>query len=398
MERAVKTFCKTAVGAIPLDGFSLNGLWLGALLAGACLCLGSMQALADEPGDTYISLMGSGVSADSERLVDDGLAGAQVAIGRALSKHWNIEGAFGFLNLSGDSDLGGIDQDQIYLNVNLLNIYNRDGRFKPYLLGGIGYVQTTAYSQPDRNNFQADVGAGAFVPVFNDRTHFRAELLARWEDDDVSFTDVILNIGFTFQFGGEPAPQSEPEPEPAPEPVVVQDEDNDGVPDTTDRCPGTPPGELVDEYGCTLDSDGDGVPDEIDKCWDTPPNTEVDETGCPIVVVPEIIELPGVNFRTNSDMLLDGANTVLNEAARVLLDNPAVVVEVAGHTDSEGDELYNASLSLSRALAVRDYLIGVGVDPARITARGYGESEPIADNGTAEGRARNRRVELRVQN
>jgi OOP family OmpA-OmpF porin len=384
MERVVKIFCETTPGAFFRNVF----------FPAASLFLSASLALADEPGDKYIAIMGSGIAADSERLVDDGLAGAEVVIGRALSQHWNVEGAFGFLNLSGDNDKGGIDQDQLYLNVNLLNIYNRNGRFKPYLLGGIGYVKTTAYSQPDRDNFQANLGGGALIPIFNDRTHFRAELLARWEDDDISFTDIILNMGVSFQFGDKP----EPAPAPVVVPVVVEDEDNDGVPDSIDRCPGTPAGELVDEYGCTLDSDGDGVPDEIDKCWDTPPNTEVDETGCPIVVVPEIIELPGVNFRTNSDMLLDGANTALNEAAQILLDNPALVVEVAGHTDSDGDETYNASLSLGRALAVRDYLIGVGIDPARVTARGYGESEPIADNATAEGRAQNRRVELRVQN
>lgn len=374
----MKVFSKTVCCAV---------LWAWLPVAG-------VQA-DDETGDNYISIMASGLMADDERLVKDSLAGAEITIGRVLHKHWNIEGAVGFLNLNGDQDEGGIDLDQIYLNVNALNIYNRGGRVQPYLLGGIGYVQTTAYNIEDRNNFQANLGGGAFVPIFNDRTHFRAEILWRWESDDVDYKDWILNLGVSFKFGNKS------EPAPAPEVVAVAaapvDSDADGVPDTIDRCPGTPPNALVDEFGCTLDSDGDGVSDDLDKCWDTPPNTEVDEVGCPIVVVPEIIELPGVNFRTNSDMLLDGANTVLNAAAQSLLDNPMLVVEVAGHTDSDGDYDYNSSLSLARALAVRDYLIGVGVDPSRITARGYGESEPVADNSTAEGRAQNRRVELRVQ-
>ena len=371
----MKVFCKTAVAAV--------------------LVVGSTMVLAaNEPGDKYISILGSGIVADDERLVDNGIAGAELTIGRIMHEHWNLEGAVGFLNLKGDDGKGGIDQDQLYFNLNALNVYNRSGRFKPYLLAGLGYVKTTAYNVDDANNFQANIGGGALVPIFNDRTHFRAEILWRWESDDIDYTDWILNLGVSFQFGNDPAPPVEA----LVVPVAVVDGDNDGVPDSIDRCPGTPPGELVDEYGCTLDSDGDGVPDEFDKCWDTPPNTEVDATGCPVIVIPDVIELSGVNFRTNSDMLLDGANTALNAAAQTLLDNPALVVEVAGHTDADGDPGYNASLSLGRALAVRDYLIGVGIDPRRITAHGYGEDEPIADNSTADGRAQNRRVELRVLN
>jgi OOP family OmpA-OmpF porin len=111
-----------------------------------------------------------------------------------------------------------------------------------------------------------------------------------------------------------------------------------------------------------------------------------------------VIDLPGVNFRSNSNILLDGANTALDAAALILLDNPDINVEVAGHTDSDGDPVVNGTLSLARALVVRDYLIGVGVSPSRIRAHGYGDTEPLADNATEAGRATNRRVELRVKN
>ena len=370
-------FCKTAI-------FLLGSyVWL----------IPGVAAAADQPGDMYISLEVSGAKPDDERLLNDG-GGAQAAIGRVFHEHWNIEGALGFLNFSGDDAKGGINQDQIYLNANLLNVYNRDGRFQPYLLGGLGFVQTSAYKVSDETNFQASLGGGAFIPIFDDRARLRAEVLARIENADSSLTDVIVNLGVIFPFGRK----AEPAPEPVVAPVVVADSDMDGVADSIDRCPGTPENTLVDQYGCSLDTDGDGVPDETDQCWDTPPNTEVDEVGCTIVVIPQIIELSGVNFRSNSDMLLDGANTSLNAAAQTLLDNPALVVEVAGHTDDVGDENYNAGLSLARAVSVRDYMVGLGIDPARITARGYGESEPVADNSTAEGRASNRRVELRVLN
>jgi OOP family OmpA-OmpF porin len=378
MERNVNIFCKTVV------------IFLGSC---ALLSLGAAQA-ADQPGDFYISVVASGAKPDDERLVNDG-GGAQAAIGRVFHEHWNFEGAFGFLNFSGDSDKGGINQDQIYLNANVLNVYNRDGRFQPYLLGGLGVVQTSAYQVSDETNFQASLGGGAFIPIFDGKARVRAELLARFESADSNLTDTIFNLGVVFPFGRK----AEPAPEPVVVPPVIADGDQDGVQDSIDRCPETPLNTVVDQYGCALDTDGDGVPDDKDQCWDTPPNTEVDEVGCTIVEeIPEIIELSGVNFRSNSDMLLDGANTALNAAAQTLIDNPELVVEVAGHTDDVGDENYNAGLSLARAVSVRDYMVGLGVDPARITARGYGESDPVASNETPEGRAKNRRVELRVLN
>jgi OOP family OmpA-OmpF porin len=201
-----------------------------------------------------------------------------------------------------------------------------------------------------------------------------------------------------------------------PETVVIPaapfDSDKDGVPDSIDRCPVTTANAVVNQYGCELDGDRDGIADELDRCWDTPLNAVADTNGCSAdtAVSPAeavamstgapsgIIELPGVNFRSNSNILLDGTSAALDAAALTLLDNPQIEVEVAGHTDAQGDSGDNASLSLSRALVVRDYLIGLGVAPSRIVAHGYGDSEPVADNATADGRAANRRVELRVLN
>ena len=94
--------------------------------------------------------------------------------------------------------------------------------------------------------------------------------------------------------------------------------------------------------------------------------------------------------------MLDGASTALDAAALILLDNPGVKVEVIGHTDNVGDPVVNGTLSLARAIAVRDYLMGVGIEPTRIRAYGNGDTEPVADNNTAEGRAANRRIELLI--
>jgi OOP family OmpA-OmpF porin len=104
-----------------------------------------------------------------------------------------------------------------------------------------------------------------------------------------------------------------------------------------------------------------------------------------------------VNFEFDSARLTAEAEGRLDDAMKILERHPELVVEIAGHTDSTGAAEYNQGLSERRAKAVRDYLVGKGADPANLTARGYGESKPVADNATSEGRAQNRRVEFRQQ-
>jgi OOP family OmpA-OmpF porin len=160
-----------------------------------------------------------------------------------------------------------------------------------------------------------------------------------------------------------------------------------------DECPGTPAGQPVDAKGCELDDDGDGVINRLDECPGTPPGTPVDRKGCELK---GDYTLQGVNFETNSDRLVSGASAVLDLVAETLLKYPEIKVEVQGHTDSDGAAAYNESLSSRRAQTVRDYLASKGVDAGRMTVRGYGESEPVADNTTAAGKAQNRRVVLRI--
>ena len=116
------------------------------------------------------------------------------------------------------------------------------------------------------------------------------------------------------------------------------------------------------------------------------------------VVKGSTIELRGVNFASNSDRLLWGAEQVLDDAIEWLGRNPHLQVEIAGHTDSDGPAAVNLGLSERRALTVRDYLINGGISASRLATHGYGETEPVADNSTTEGKAENRRVELRILN
>jgi len=112
--------------------------------------------------------------------------------------------------------------------------------------------------------------------------------------------------------------------------------------------------------------------------------------------VEEKIVLRGVNFDINKAAIRPDAAVILDEAASILNSNAGSSVSVAGHTDSTGTAAYNQGLSERRAKAVKDYLAGKGVDGSRLSAVGYGASNPIASNSTADGRALNRRVELSV--
>jgi outer membrane protein OmpA-like peptidoglycan-associated protein len=140
------------------------------------------------------------------------------------------------------------------------------------------------------------------------------------------------------------------------------------------------------------DSDADGVPDTTDLCLETKPGVKVDAMGCALNAT---ITLQGVNFRYDSWELTRQARTILDRVAAVLAQYPQLKLEVAGHTDAQGDRAYNRWLSEQRAKSVRDYMVSRGVKAASISARGYGPDQPIADNSTREGLMKNRRVELR---
>lgn len=183
------------------------------------------------------------------------------------------------------------------------------------------------------------------------------------------------------------------------------DSDGDGVWDGLDQCPGTPKGCKVDSKGCPLDGDKDGVCDGLDECPDSTPGAKVDAKGCeppkpPPLFTPEKkkLVLEGVNFEFDSDTLTADAKTVLDTVAESLVAWPDVNVEIEGHTDSKGSDAYNLKLSDRRAHSVMAYLESKGIAASRMTAKGSGEKQPIADNKTEEGRAKNRRVELNRTN
>jgi len=210
------------------------------------------------------------------------------------------------------------------------------------------------------------------------------------------------------------------------------DTDGDGVPDYLDLCPGTPieARGYIDKNGCTIDTDGDGVPDYLDKCSDTPIKARgmVDEQGCPRDIdgdgIPDYLDkcpsipgvksnngcpevkkeiktlflkaLQGIKFESGKSVISNTSNVILNRIGQVIIDNPSFLIEIRGHTDNVGNPENNLILSQNRANAVCDYLIKRGVSERKITANGFGDSKPVANNNTSAGKKLNRRVEFIV--
>jgi outer membrane protein OmpA-like peptidoglycan-associated protein len=179
----------------------------------------------------------------------------------------------------------------------------------------------------------------------------------------------------------------------------IPDTDKDGINDEEDKCPDVPG--VARYQGCPIpDTDKDGVNDEEDKC----PNEAgpASNFGCP-VIAPEIIEkvnlaAKNIFFATGSAKLLAKSYPSLNNVVKVLQDNPTYKVDIEGHTDTTGTHDKNMILSNDRAASVKAYLISKGIDESRITSTGYGPDRPIASNKTAAGKAKNRRVEMKLRN
>jgi OmpA-OmpF porin, OOP family len=180
------------------------------------------------------------------------------------------------------------------------------------------------------------------------------------------------------------------------------DTDGDSLKDSVDACPQQP--EDVDGYqdqdGCPdLDNDSDGIEDARDACPDSP--GDVEHQGCPKKDYPDVtiverelrLAVP-IAFDGNSATIRSVSLRVLDTVAELLRDHPRMTLEIGAHTDSQGDDTDNLLLSQEQAERVRKYLIDHGVDSARLTARGYGETRPIESNSTSQGRAINRRIEL----
>lgn len=389
------------------------GMTIRSLILLSTLCL--MGSVANA-GEMYFTPAAVYTDDDKYRQVDDMVGGGQMSLGWLLSERVSLEVMGGYSWLSGVNDLKISDA-----SLNVLYSFTPDSNLSPYVIGGLGMTNTDSKVMDAENSALGTFGVGIMMRFGDSPVALRLEHRIRSEfENTLTNDDRLTSLGLQISFGRDKPPALPP---------VQQDgdEDGDGVLDSRDTCPGTPPRTSVDVYGCAkkVDSDGDGVFDDQDQCPNTVSGARVDARGCELdsdgdtVVdrldkcpgtragvridvsgceIKQIISLPGVNFETNSDRLLSGAEQVLADAAETLRMNQDLIVEVAGHTDSDGSAEYNEGLSERRAITVRDYLINRGVYKGNLTVRGYGEAAPVADNATRDGKARNRRVELRILN
>ncbi len=173
------------------------------------------------------------------------------------------------------------------------------------------------------------------------------------------------------------------------------DSDGDGVIDEEDDCPNSP-GTAANK-GCP-DTDNDGVIDKNDKC----PTTAgpASNNGCPELKQEEKEVLKfaasAIQFNTGSAGIKTESFLILDQVAEILNKYPDYKCSISGHTDSQGSSEFNQNLSEQRAKSCYDYLIKKDVAASRLSYKGYGESEPIADNKTAKGRKENRRVVFKI--
>lgn len=413
------------------------------LIYAACFGLFALLATANAhadaaPGQGFINVAATYIDDDPDRAVDDEIGGGQLGIGYAINERWDIEAYLQKADLSGPGS-----QEQFGFGFDVRRVFNRAGRFSPYLFAGAGRLEIDPDIGARDDGGMYAAGVGFFADIFGaSNVALRTEY--RFRSGDTSgprFDDDLISLGLQIPFGRVDKP--------------IMDGDGDGIADGLDRCPATPAGARVDQFGCEVDGDGDGVPDRLDQCADTrsgatvdargceldddgdgvangidacpntAPGVPVDERGCELdsdgdgvgdgadrcpntaagvrvdvrgCEIRDEIRLPSVRFETNSDRLVGGAESSLDDAVQTLKRYEELQIEVEGHTDSDGAAEYNEGLSLRRALTVRDYLIENGIASDRLSARGFGEAQPIADNATADGKRQNRRVVLRILN
>jgi OOP family OmpA-OmpF porin len=364
-----------------------------ALLAGMSL---AQSAMAQSYDDRFYITAGAGVAFfDQDRNAADEVYGT-LGFGKFVTPNISVDAELWHtnadLNTPGVAGSGFdsivVERDWELMSLAITGRYHfiDEGRsWNPYVALGVGAQEhhDGTQTQPQALGFnKSRVGtnllllAGVGIQKDLGYASMRAEVGARFDMDDEGasndyYVDGYAGVSFLFPIGPESAPAAEP--------VVV-----------------------AQKTCADLDDDGDGVNNCDDKCPGSQAGQAIGPDGCP---VPLTIDLKGVNFDFDKSTLRPDAVAILDEAISILGKYPQLRVEVAGHTDSIGTEEYNQGLSDRRARAVYDYLTGHGIDAGRLAGpTGYGESRPIAPNtnedgsDNPEGRAKNRRTELNVQN
>lgn len=333
---------------------------LSGLIPAIFLLLGTNAVSAAEPGTFYVAPGAQWMDFDEET----GLGtdwGFSMGVGLQIAERWALE--VGGFDLDPENAAGNevdLDNYRVDLFYNVGGLLGGD--WQPFVVGGIGNTNFNG-----DNDTLMNVGGGLRLQLSENlewRTAVRAyEYLGRdHEDFDLGLDTSLI---YYLDFGSRSRPA-----------------------ETAAAAPRSPAPRSE-----PADSDRDGVPDSEDDCPNTPRSYAVDSSGCPIPVE-EIarVELL-VNFDFDRDEVKPEYFSEIEEVADFMAQYPDVVVTLEGHTDSQGTEAYNEDLSQRRADAVRAVMVDrFGVGAGRVSTQGFGESQPIASNDTAAGRAENRRV------
>ncbi len=392
---------------------------IAASLASVCILVVAGAATAQIEAETFSINPHAGVHIffDNDQNLDtSGVFG--LGLGYAFSERWGIEGIFDFSNPNVDEGSGDVDIFRYGLDA--LYHFRPDKKLVPYLSVGAGAMTFDPSSGSNSTKAQANAGGGLKYFV-TDSLALRADTryLASFDD---TYHNFLGTLGLTYVFGaggdGERA-EAVPAKEEIVAAVVPRDSDGDGVNDDRDRCPDTPSDMSADANGCPVrvDGDGDGVEDAMDACAGTPNGVSVGPNGCPRdgdadgtadgddrcpgtprgarVDARGCWVLDTVRFETSKATLKSGSAATLTEALGVLQQNPELRVELQGYSDNTGSASFNRALSEKRAKAVADYFVSQGIAADRLFHKGFGPENPVASNDTAEGRAKNRRVEMK---
>jgi OOP family OmpA-OmpF porin len=319
------------------------------------------------------TLVSSGVLADNHKFEvqvgagreffeesrDDATIG-NLGFGYVLNKNWTLEAvASGF---STEDSGTGVDIDGRQYRLDALYNVDTTSLWRPFVAFGVGDQSIEVKGAPKDHDTLLNLGVG-LKHSLGGNWEFRSDV-RMFNSLDREYTDLAVNAGISYLFGAEPvkaAPAVVAAPAPAPKPEV--------------------------------DSDGDGVFDSKDQCPDTPRQYKVDAVGCPMELTETVAVKLAVQFDTAKSIVKDEYVDDIGKLAKFMDQYVNTVVTVEGHTDSQGSDEYNEKLSQSRAEAVKQILITkFGIAADRVTAKGFGEAQPIGDNTTASGREENRRV------
>lgn len=323
-------------------------------------------------------------------LDQDSDTAAKVFLGWDFAKKWAVEAQFAtlgdatFVQSEGQTLVppeGAVAYQAAGLSA-LYHIYNSQGDsgyndrtgFAVFGKLGVGTLDTSSddLEVEQLEDVQLLLGVGL-------EYEFESGLALRAEFDAFDQDAQMATLGLLWRFGGGHDASSVAAAAPAANSAAV-----------TDTAPS--------QSDSVTDTDIDGVPDLIDACPSTVAGRAVDSRGCPTADEVQFGVLEGVTFESASATLTANAQSVLDETASQLLRSPSVRIAIMAHTDNSGPAAGNLELSKQRALSVARYLVSRGVVASRIRPEAYGESRPLASNASKEGRAMNRRVELRKLN